>query len=305
MRNRRGYILLELVIGAAITCAMSAVLFQLAVASQSALAIQGNAADQQQRLRVATEALRHDLMMAGAGPARGTRAGPLIAVFPPLIPARIGVMNPDPELTARTDRISIVFVPESRSQTTLRSGMAGFASPLAIDENGAGCIVGTACDFAVGDRALIYDASGTGGAYETFTVAAIDTARALIAPSAPLNRAYATGARVSIVAIRTYYFDAAGKRLMVYDGDRSDLPLVDHVTDMRVAYVADAPTGLLTTAQLADGPVLGESPNRFDGDLLRVRRVRVTVRLQGDSASASVGDLVGTIEVSPPNMAVR
>jgi hypothetical protein len=304
MRNRRGYILLELVIGAAITCAMSAVLFHLAIASQSALAIQGNAADQQQRLRVVTEALRHDLMMAGAGPARGPRAGPLIDVFPPIIPARIGV-NPDPELTARTDRISIIFVPESRSQTTLRSGMAGFTSPLAIDENGAGCIVGTACDFAVGDRVLIYDASGAGGAYEIFTVAAIDTARALIGPSAPLNRAYATGARVSIVAVRTYHFDAAGKRLMVYDGDRSDVPLADHVADMHVAYVADAPTGLLATAQLADGPVIGESPNRFDGDLLRVRRVRVTLRLQGDSSSASVGDLVGTIEVSPPNMAGR
>ena len=86
MRNRRGYILLELVLGAAITCAMSAVLFHLAVASQSALAIQGNAADQQQRLRVVVQALRHDLMMAGAGPTRGTRAGPLIAVFPPVIP---------------------------------------------------------------------------------------------------------------------------------------------------------------------------------------------------------------------------
>ena len=305
MRNRRGYILLELVLGAAITCAMSAALFQLAVAAQSALAVQGDAADQQQRLRVATAALRHDLMMAGAGPARGARAGPLIDVLPPVIPARIGAMNPDPELTARTDRISIVFVPESRSQTTLRSGMAGSASPLAIEESSAGCVAGTTCDFAVGDRALIYDAPGAVGAYEIFTVAAVDPARALIAPSAPLHRAYAAGARVSIVAIRTYYLDPAGKRLMVYDGDRSDLPLVDHVADMRVAYVADGPTGLLTTAQLADGPVIGESPSRFDGDLLRVRRVRVTLRLQGDSSSASVGDLEGTIEVSPPNMAVR
>jgi hypothetical protein len=92
---------------------------------------------------------------------------------------------------------------------------------------------------------------------------------------------------------------------MVYDGDRSDVPLVDHVADMQVAYVADEPTSLLTPAELADGPVVGESPNRFDADLLRVRRVRVTLRLQGDSSSASVGDLVGTIEVSPPNMAAR
>jgi hypothetical protein len=39
-------------------------------------------------------------------------------------------------------------------------------------------------------------------------------------------------------------------------------------------------------AQLTDGPVCGVSPNRFDGDLLRLRLVRVTLRL--DAAADDV-----------------
>ncbi len=119
MKNGHGSMLLELVIGAAITCMISAVLFQLAIAAQAAVSGQGNAADQQQRLRVAVEALRHDLLMAGAGASRGAGRGPLVRVFPPVLPARIGVANADAELTVRTDRISIVYVPETHAQTLL------------------------------------------------------------------------------------------------------------------------------------------------------------------------------------------
>jgi hypothetical protein len=301
----RGYMLLELVIGAALTCALSAVLFQFAIAAHAAVAAQGNASDQQQRLRVAADALRHALLMAGAGPARGEGRGPLIRVFPPVVPARLGVIGPDPELTARDDRLTIVYVPETRAQTVLRSAMAASSSPLAIDGDAAGCIPGTACDFAAGDRALIYDPSGEGGGHEFFSVAAVDPGRALLTPAAPLSRPYAAGARVALAAIRTYHLDRTTERLMTYDGDRSDLPLVDHVVDMRVAYVAEAPLGLLTTSQLADGPFMGESPNRFDADLLRVRRVRITLRLQSESPSRGAVDLETTIDVAPPNMAAR
>ena len=321
MTNRSGYVLVELLIGAAITCTVSAILLQLAIGAQAAVASQGNAADQQQRMRVAVEALRHDLLMAGAGPSRRAGRGPLIRVFPPVLPARIGVVNPDPELTVRTDRISIVYVPESRAQTLLQTAMAAPSSPLAIDAAAPGCAPTTACGFAAGDRALIYEPSMEGGAHDILTVTGVDPARGLLTPSAPLSRAYAAGARVSTVTIRTYYLDAVKKRLMVYDGDRSDVPLVDHVVDLEVSYVADPrPDALLTipladlggtapkllaSAQLADGPFAGQPPNRFDADLLRVRRIRVRLRLESESPPAPVRDLETTIDVAPPNMAVR
>jgi hypothetical protein len=241
----------------------------------------------------------------------------LVRVFPPIVPARLGVSNPDPELTARTDRISIIYLPESHAQATLRTAMAAASSPLAIDGSPV-CAPGTACDFVAGDRAIIYDPSGEGSPHEFLTVAAVDTSRDLLLPSAPLGRAYAAGARVALVTIRVYYHDAVGKRLMIYDGNGSDLPLIDRVVNMRVAYLADphpdalesilladlggtAPTAL-TTAQLTDGPFAGAAPNRFDVDLLRVRRIRITLTLQGE---APIRDLETSLEVAPFNMAAR
>ena len=38
----------------------------------------------------------------------------------------------------------------------------------------------------------------------------------------------------------------------------------------------------LTAAQLTDGPWCGQSPGRFDADLLSVRRVGVTLRLEAE-----------------------
>jgi len=314
----RGYALLEVLLGAAIACGTCAVLFQFAVAAQAATAAQGDAADQQQRLRVAAETLRRDLAMAGAGPSRGAARGPLIRVLPPVVPARIGITNPDPELTARTDRLSVVYVPEARAQAVLRSAMATAASPLAIDGSPI-CAAATGGDFAAGDRAIVYDASRAGAPYELLTVGSVDAARDLLIPTAPLSHAYPAGARIALVTVRVYYLDAATRRLMVYDGDRSDVPLVDRVLNMRVTYLADprpdavsiplsdlggtAPQRL-TLAQLTDGPVAGEAPYRFDADLLRVRRIQIALTLQDESAAA-IHDLATTIEVAPPNMGPR
>jgi hypothetical protein len=186
--------------------------------------------------------------------------------------------------------------------------MAAGSSPLAIDGSAAGCVPATACDFVPGDRAVIYDPSIGGGAHELLTVAAVDTARALLIPSAPLSRPYPSGARVAVVTVRSYYLDSTTRRLMVYDGDRSDVPLVDRVVGMEIGYLADqggTALQLLPLAQLADGPVSGEAPNRFDADLLRIRRIRVRLRLQNESPIGSVRDLETTIDVAPPNMAAR
>jgi hypothetical protein len=139
---------------------------------------------------------------------------------------------------------------------------------------------------------------------------------------------------------------------MVYDGARSDVPLLDHVVDVRFAYLGDPRPGsvvasvpgisncayvgsppmplladlggrapkLLRAAQLIDGPVCGEAPNRFDADLLRIRRVMVSLRLEAESAEfrgtagafATAGlsrsgtkyvpDLQAVIDVAPRNM---
>ena len=220
-RSQKGYVLVEMLISAAIVGALAGVLVQFAIAAHGAVTVQADVADLQQRLRVATDALRHDLLAAGAGPST-----PLIDFFAPILPARIGT-GADPELSYHADRISITYVPDTRSQTALRAGMAGPGAPLAIDVTAPGCPAGGSCGFARGDRALVFSKE----AHDAFTVR--DADGGTVSPSAPLSHAYSAGSRVVGIVHRVYYLDRPGKRLMVYDGDRSDMPLVDHVVDLR------------------------------------------------------------------------
>ena len=348
-----GYALVELLIAAAIGVSLVSVLLHFTVAVQTSTAVQGDVADLQQRLRVAMESLRHDLMLAGAWPSRGPALGPLVKVFAPILPARTGASGADPELSSHADRISIMYVPDTRAQTSLSTDMAGPAAPLAIDGSAPGCPAAAACDFKAGDDVLIFEPEGAGSAHEVFTVAAIDTVNSTLSPLAPLSRAYQRGSRVAVIVQRVYHLDRAGKRLMVYDGAQSDVPLVDHVVDLNFAYYADPrpdvvappppgasncaytgspPMALLSNlggeapkpladSALTDGPVCGLPPYRFDADLLRIRRVAVTVRLEAESAAfrgtgagfatpgfsraatRTVPDRQATIEVAPRNMA--
>ena len=83
----------------------------------------------------------------------------------------------------------------------------------------------------------------------------------------------------------TYYVkrdSASGAgQLMRYDGSESDLPLADHVSRLEFAYFAADGT-LLAPAPLTDGPWFpdDEDRNRFDMDVLRIRRVRVTLGVE-------------------------
>ena len=111
---------------------------------------------------------------------------------------------------------------------------------------------------------------------------------------------------------RTYSlrFDPAtgSNQLMQYDGDAGDFPLVDHVVFLRFAYAgaataaACAPSApdvpMLTAiepAAFSDGPWCPDaaSPTRIDADVLRIRRVSVSLRLQ--VAHPSLRGLPGTM----------
>jgi hypothetical protein len=70
-------------------------------------------------------------------------------------------------------------------------------------------------------------------------------------------------------------------QLMHYDGDSTDLPVVDHVTGLQFEYFEEGPSPL-DPATLQDGPWVPDDPAvmKFDADLLKIRRVRVLLRVQ-------------------------
>lgn len=88
----------------------------------------------------------------------------------------------------------------------------------------------------------------------------------------------------------TYYLrsDTAANtfQLMHYDGAESDLPVVDHVVKLEFEYFG-ADQVRLDPATLQDGPWSpdGADVNGFDADLLHIRRVRVTLRVQAARAA--------------------
>lgn len=352
-RPSAGFALVELLIAAAVTIAVVGVMLRMAAEAHTVVRTAGERADLQQRLRVAVEALRRDLLAAGGGPPGGAAPGPLIDAFAPVLPARTGTVGADADLSYADDRASIVSMPRDGSATTLARGMSAPGDPLFIDPGLAGCPSGGLCGFRPGDRLLVHAPDAGDGARDVFTVVAVDAASSSLTPDAPLSRTYAAGSQVLSIVQRVYHLDRPGRRLMVYDGDGSDVPLVDHVVDLRFAYFADpAATGAtppapgrsncayaagpppvprlgdlggtslvrLTAAQLTDGPACGGPSGRFDADLLRVRRIDVTLRLEAEGAEfrgagagfanrgtsleagRSIPDLQISISVAPRNM---
>jgi hypothetical protein len=111
---------------------------------------------------------------------------------------------------------------------------------------------------------------------------------------------------------------------MRYNGGTNDVPLVDNVVDLKFDYFGDInpplfprpllgeanclydaagnyvglPTlapddgslAVLTAAQLTDGPMCGGGSNQYDVDLLRIRKVRMTMRVQAANASLRGSD---------------
>jgi len=80
--------MLELLAALAIMLVVTAGVVVLVGASEDAFAAESEAADMQQRLRVAAGALFKDVVMAGAGVYHGERAGSLAYYFASVLPFR-------------------------------------------------------------------------------------------------------------------------------------------------------------------------------------------------------------------------
>jgi hypothetical protein len=224
----------------------------------------------------------------------------------------VGLVNPDAVGTAKPDVITILDVPDGARVSTTAAVVSGSAPTLVVT-NVPGCPVGTPlCGLAAGMTIVIFDSTGQHGLYRIASLAGVVAQLEAMQGASPT---FAVGARVAPVESRTFYFDAANRELRLYDGYRSDMPVVDDVVDVRFEFHGDAeppagprpplgtanclydvagvPTSGLPTlateggslaplplALFSDGPWCGTGDRRFDADLLRIRSVRLVVRLQ-------------------------
>jgi prepilin-type N-terminal cleavage/methylation domain-containing protein len=215
----RGFSLVELLIAMAIMTTTAGALLSLVIAGQSIARLQPEAADLQQRARVATQVLAADLARAGAGIDAGVWAGPLAARFPPIAPSAGG-------------GVTMWYVASAGGQGTL-------AAPLEPDAVSATLTVdplcaGTTCGFADASTALLFDDSGCRD------VARIESAAPLVLALRPALRActYAPGAAIAQGEVRTYRVDAFARQLLRQDDATGiGVPVVDHVAAMTVEWL--------------------------------------------------------------------
>ena len=353
-----GFTLIEMLIATMMMMAITAAVFTVMNPAQGTYQAQPEAADMQQRMRVAVDVLSKDIVMAGAGVYMGASSGTLAGYFAPLMPYRVGDLQSDPAAGVfyRPDTISLMYVPSTAAQAGVNKATGnGNGRELDVDAQlNCGPDRRTRlCGFRNGMRVLVMDVDGTWD-YTTLTNVQGDALH--LQHAGTLSGSYSSGAAVvAEVAAHTYYLksdvDTGTYQLMHYDGtDNPDVPIVDHVVALQFSYygdpqppdvlpgksmidkagpwttygpkppplgvdnpadswpagenctiavsdgrqiprlpalTADASEPLLTPQQLTDGPWCPDEAraNRFDADLLRVRKVRVTLRVQAALAS--------------------
>lgn len=312
LSSEAGYSLVELLVSSAIMLTVTGAIFGMVGPAQGTSQAQPEVADLQQRMRVGGDTMFKELVMAGAGPYQGPTTGSLINFFAPVLPRRTGRLNPDSVTMFRTDAITLTYVPNSYSQTTLSASMPTPSSELRVNDQ-KNCPRGEElCGFEVGESLIIFDTSGN---FDTFDVTHVqDAAGHLQHRGQQFNHAYDAGAAVTQIVSYTYYLDREANQLRRYDGNAVDIPIVDNVVDLRLEYFGDPnpptqpkpPAGVgnclydamgnylnpgqlpadhgglatLTQAILTDGPWCGAGDNAFDIDMLRLRKIRATLRMQ-------------------------
>jgi prepilin-type N-terminal cleavage/methylation domain-containing protein len=330
----RGFSLIELLIASAITIVVTALASGLAVEAFSSWRSESARIDLHQRARVAADVLTRALLEAGVGPHGGPARGPLTRSIPGIVPRRIGRRDGDAFNVVRTDGFTTLrAVGEAEHGTLMVPASAGTATAELAPS--AACAL-PACGFAEGTNAALLDVEGW---FDVFSVLSV-TGQTLALRHHGMGSArdYPAGSPVLAFEPSTYYLDRDTRALRRYDGDASDLPVVDDVVDLRVEYYGDIrppllprpPLGtanclyesdgtyrtaalpvlpnagggqaVLTTALLSDGPWCGAGGTRFDADVFRIRRVRVTVRLQAGDPAVRGADAVLFFE---PGFATR
>lgn len=352
-RSDAGFSLTETLVSLVLMLVVTGAVFSLVNPDVTISQAQPEQMDMQQRARIGSDLLFRDLFMAGAGTYSGPKTGALTNFFAPIIPRKMGLNGADAYTVVRDDAVTISYIPNTYSQTTIRDPMPLPSAELKVEDM-PNCPKGQElCGFTPGMTILIYDNQGH---FDFFTVTQVqDPAGHVQHRQQDLSYAYQPGAIVTQADSHTYYFDSVNKQLRHYDGYLTDVSVVDNVVGVKFEYFGDPnpplkPKPELGTANcmydaagnnisgmtaltpqggslaelplsiLNDGPWCGDGNNRFDADLFRVKKVRVTLRVQASastfrssgsefstsgintSALKNLPDYSVVFEISPRNM---
>lgn len=206
---KHGFTLIEVLIAMAIMTAAGCAFVSLIAIAQSIARVQPEAADQQQRARMAVQALAADVARAGAGVDRGAQAGPLGRYFSPLQVSADG-------------SITVWYVSSRTAQAQLTAGLARGETSVVVD---------TPAAFAAGSTAIVFDDTGCHD-----LVRVTDVAETLLVVNPPPRMcAYAEGAAIAQAEVRTYRVDPGARQLQRRDeATGSTLPVLDGVSRLQV-----------------------------------------------------------------------
>jgi hypothetical protein len=233
LSSERGFSLLELLVSTAIMMVVTGAIFSMVNPSHGTARSQPEVSDLQQRMRVGSDTLFKELMMAGAGPYFGARTGSLLNFFAPIVPRRMGLLNADDSRVYKSDTLTLTYIPNSYSQTSIALTMPPQSTELKVTYPPNCQVPRELCGFEIGMTVLIFDDTGH---FDTFTLTQVQNDAAHVQHRGQgLSYGYDAGSTITVAVSKTYYRDPATNQLMVYDGgDTPGIPIVDNVVDLRL-----------------------------------------------------------------------
>ena len=261
LNHQAGFSIIEMMVSVTVMLVVTAAVFSLLSPSQATFQSQPEVSDLQQRLRVGTDVLGKDMVMAGGGSYSGSSPMALSNFIASVMPFRWGLIGEDPPATFKDDTITLQFVPPTNAQTTIAENMPQPSSEVKVSGD-PGCPIDQAnpnqtdplCGFDEGMNVLIYDDTGS---YDRFTITQVQSASQHLQHNRDtFSKAYTQGAKIVRIESHTDYLllnnAAETYQLIHYDGNLNpDTPVVDNVVSLQFQYFGD-PQPPIMRKQLTD-----------------------------------------------------
>lgn len=259
----RGFTLIELLVAMMLAGLLAGAVAGVVAPARRSFEATPAALDQQHRRRMSVDSLVLALRGAGLDGAS----------VPAVVPVRPAVRaGPGAALS-----VVALGVAPAGARGALGQDQTGSGSALRLSALEPCAARGEVCGFSTGSTAVIADGLGR---YDIFTIRSTDRRRLSLTPAVPLSAAYPAGSLVW--EARSERFELArqpdGSEVIVRVTAAGAVePMVDGIADLRFEFF----DGASRVVSVWDGPWRQGGPTAaYDTDLLRVRRVDVSMRLE-------------------------